>query len=147
MNLSTIITQLQSGTANFNDVAEALQEILDTFGAGTSWSPTFSGSGSMGYSSVTGSFEYWEVNKLFLAYIYMTGTTTGSASNEIGLTLPVTLSGTNFRGGAAISDGSFISGTWYTDTTTRVKFRRYDGANFGVTTGRAAGTIIIAEIA
>ena len=143
MALSDIITQLQSTDADFNDVADG----FSLFGAATSWTPTFSGSGSMTFTSVTSTTKYWLFDKLFIAYVFMIGTTGGTASNELRMTLPITCSNTNFRGGAAVSDAAFLPGTWYTNSTTEISFRKFDGSNFALAASKSAGTILILEVA
>lgn len=124
-----------------------LNTLATVFGTPLSWTPTFSGSGSMTYTSVTGTFNYWRIGKIFICPVYMIGTTGGTASTDIRFTLPVTLNNTNARGGSAVSDGGFLAGTWYCDSTTRIAFRRGDGGNFGLGASKSAGAILILQIA
>jgi expansin (peptidoglycan-binding protein) len=101
----------------------------------------------MTYTSVTGTYTYFQIGKLVICTFFMNGTTGGTASSDIRATLPVTASGTNFRGGAAVTDTGFAAGTWYLDSTTRVAFRKADSSNFGLGASRTAGATIIYEAA
>ena len=107
------------------------------------FSPQYSASGSMTYTSVSTFYAQYKINKNGLIEgvgVSGVGTTGGTASDTCICTVPFTINtsagGLNIRGGAAVEDAGTIGGFFYTFSTTQLGFRRYDGANWGLGTSR-----------
>lgn len=103
---------IRSATATMNDVATLIEGI---FASGypatwTSWTPSYSASGSMTYTSVTTEYgKYIQVGKLILFILRATGTTGGSASDALVFTPPVNAAAATVTG-LAIGAGSVNDG-------------------------------------
>lgn len=133
-------------SANFtgDDIADLIEGIgvsghpLTT----ATWSPSYSASGSMTYTSVTTSLAaYVRIGKIVLFSLFATGTTGGSASTSLIATLPVTADATftsaNAPFACTVADGaSAIGGVAYIGSSTQVYATRYDAANFGTGASR-----------
>lgn len=98
------------------------------------WTPSFFPGGTMGFSAGTINGSYVIIgNDTVHAQIQADGTTSGSASNTIDLTLPVTCPSpyaiqSNGRG----SSGTNISMWLYTQTTTTVRWTIEGFPNFAI---------------
>jgi len=103
----------------------------------TSWVPTYGASGSMTYTSVTTTFaKYIQVGKLVFYQIYASGTTGGTASNQITATLPVAGLSDSRVGSCIVQDGSGnITGQVFTNATNLLIYK-YDTSNFGLGASR-----------
>lgn len=137
---------LRSTTWTGTDAADLIEGIFVSGHplAWTTWSPSYSCSGSMTYTTVTTNYaKYIRVGKLIIASIYASGTTGGVASTEIRATLPANaVATTNFPASATIVDTSSLPSFAYTSTT-YLAFSRYDLANWSLAAGRQIlGTII-----
>lgn len=100
----------------------------------TSWSPTYSASGSMTYTSVSNnSVKYMQIGRTVFINVDFQGTTGGTASNGILFTLPVTALTATGRGGAVVTDGATaVGGYYFLSSTTQITVRKYDASNFGL---------------
>lgn len=138
---------LRSTTWTGTDVADLLEGI---FVSGhpvtwTTWSPTYSGTGSLTFTTVTTNVaQYIQVGKLVICHLNATGTTGGVTNTTIQATLPVTAVDSNNRAGAAfITDSTDAVGQLFTSGTTLMGFRKYDSSNWGLGASRGiVGTLI-----
>lgn len=105
-----------------------------------SYTPTLSASGAMTYTSTSiNRAKFSVVGKMCTFQLDFTGTTGGSASNELRATLPITAghSTTIGCGAGYITDGgSGLSAQSYLQSTTVLSTLRYDGANYGLGANR-----------
>jgi len=108
------------------------------------FTPTYSASGSMTWTSVTTDYSTYKIQSDLVNYeLFALGTTGGTASTELRATLPIGASpafnAQRFGGGAVDSVGicclHFIS--------TFLSAARYDGANYGLGANRGITTKII----
>lgn len=99
------------------------------------WSPSYSATGSMTFTSVTTFYaKYQVVGKTCYFAISALGNVGGTASTSLKFTVPVAMSATGaFGGGCAAQDNSAWKGGFYQafDTST-AQVSRYDGASFTV---------------
>lgn len=106
------------------------------------WLPTYTCSGAMTYTSViTGTKLYRIVeNNVFIVH-YSAGTTGGSASNTLIMSLPMSVSASVSANGLILSAQTFdtvtITGVGWAYTTT-MSCRKYDSSNYGLGAGRVA---------
>lgn len=102
------------------------------------WTPTLTAGGAQTYTSTTvNKARYWQLEKRVFFSIDVTGTTGGTPNGDLYATLPVTAASANgHAGGALITDGGTVSGSWALLDTTHLVFRRYDGGNWGAGAGR-----------
>lgn len=104
------------------------------------YSPTFSGSGSMTWTSITvNKGMYCLSGHLMSYYITARGTTGGTASNELKATLPFTINtsylSNNSTSVCHVQDSARVSGfTFHSGAT--VSARKYDASNYGLGTNR-----------
>lgn len=105
----------------------------------TSWTPTYSASGSMTYTSVTTQFgKYLKIGKGVYFQLWAAGTTGGTASNALIATLPFTavgLASSGNGGGCWVYDGGAnnVAGLWTMATTgLSISVSKYDGSNFAL---------------
>jgi len=141
---------IRSATATMNTVASLIEGIGSSTYPLTwtsySLSATQAGSGSLTYSSCTWEYsKYIQIGKLVIWLFRGYGTTGGTGSYELRITLPVTAANVNAIGGAAwTSDGSStLSGTAAGVSTTVVGIRQYNQANYTLGANRyCAGTIV-----
>lgn len=145
---------IRSATATMETVATLIE------GIGSSGYPltftsyalnaTQTGSGSMTYTSVTTtSSEYVRIGNLIIWLFLVYGTTGGTASYGLQLTLPVTAASTIYvQGSGWCSDGgSALAATFTCPSTTKVEIRRYDSTNFGLGASRYAAGVLIYKAA
>ncbi|KKT30496.1 MAG: hypothetical protein UW18_C0015G0007 [Microgenomates group bacterium GW2011_GWF1_44_10] len=106
------------------------------------FTPTYSASGSMTYTSVTSHEANWLVDG-YSASIQVTGegTTGGTASTTLYISnLPVLVSSnitiTWLRGATTVTDAATMGGYYFGSNTTSFATRKSDTTNFGLSTGR-----------
>jgi len=128
--------QLMRKINELEDKINALKTI-QTGGIWTAWTPSYSASGSMTYTSVTTNFaRYSLVGKICFIRLQATGTTGGTASTSIIFTAP-------FLNNASSGQNFFT--TIVTDTTSttgwsallssgsqNVSVLKYDSSNYGL---------------
>jgi hypothetical protein len=105
-----------------------------------SWTPSYSASGSMTYTSVTTNrAKYLQLGKLVFFTLSATGTTGGTASNAIIATLPVTAaySPIIFAGGYDDGGGTALTGIGQGSGTGSLAVSKADKSNFGLGAGRS----------
>lgn len=104
------------------------------------FSPTWAASGSMTFTSVTTSFCKWrsEGGKTIRYIGQGVGTTGGTASNTLTVTLPVNAAeGANSPAAAAwVADGGLALASACYASATLLSGRKADSSNFGLGTGR-----------
>lgn len=101
------------------------------------WTPAPTGSGSMTTTSLSVTYARYKIELQTLRWnIEATVTTGGTASSAIRMTIPFTSAWTDARGGAQVSDGNVLAGTWALGTTTRLDFRKYDSSNWALAANR-----------
>lgn len=104
-----------------------------------SWQPTYGGTGSMTYSSVsTTEARYKIIHDSATLTILASGTTGGTPSVRVTFTVPIAKTdGTSSSGGGAnvIDGGIYLGGLWTPESTTTIGVGRYDGANWGASSG------------
>lgn len=118
----------------------------------TSWTPTYSASGSMTFTSVTTRFAYYiQLGKIVIFMLNAGGTTGGTASNELRATLPVTAAAgmVNFApcSGYANDSGTESSSNGYLQSSTVVAVRKNAADNWGLGGSRSFGVLGIYEAA
>lgn len=100
------------------------------------WSPSYSASGSMTFTSVTTNYaKYVQIGKVVYFQINASGIRGGSTSNEMYFTLPITAAASTdvFAGGVTDTTGAVTVGTaCFLLSSTTVRVRRYDAANMSV---------------
>lgn len=108
-------------------------------GAWQDWTPSYSAGGSMTYTSVTTTYaKYIQIGKTVFFRLRSSGTTGGTASNELKFTLPVNRADTDVTnmGATYVVDGGVTGGVGYSDNANQCVIRRYDSANFALSTAR-----------
>ena len=101
------------------------------------WQPTYSGSSSLTYTSVTeASKEYKVTGDRVYIILSAGGTTGGTTSTTIGATMPFTNNTDNFRFPAFAGDSSVGGGAGYSLASNVLNVRKYDASNWGLGTGR-----------
>lgn len=145
--LSTIYNDYNGGITDANIAsAAAIATSKLSLGSqtGTSWTPTYTASGSMTYTSVTTTVaKYIQVGKLVYFYLSATGTTGGTTNNTIYFTLPVTAASTSgaiFAANISPAGGVAVGGFATLNTTSQAGFRRYDSGN--ITLGASTGITV-----
>lgn len=100
------------------------------------WLPTYTGSGSLTYTSVTTTFAKYKIvgRTLYLAFS-TDGTTGGTTSTALRATVPFTTAN-NFPVVAQIYDGALLLGVG-TLANTYVNIQKYDNSNYGLGSSRA----------
>lgn len=104
-----------------------------------SWagSVTYSGSGSMTFSTVSTSyFEYRVENDICFLRWNFTGTTGGVASNTLQATLPVTAAATTAMTPCYVSDAAAAAGYATLVSTSLLGIRKIDDSNFALAAGK-----------
>lgn len=103
------------------------------------WTPSYTASGSMTFTSVATSVAIFKLTANEANIICRaTGTTGGTASNTISISIPVLAvdTGSNVTG-ASVGDPTSISGYCFVSgSNDYLSFRRYDSSNFGLGAGR-----------
>lgn len=103
----------------------------------STWSPTYGASGSMTFTSVsTTHAKYFQIGKFVVFKIHATGTTGGTASNAISVSLPVPCVGQNHLSGGSVTDGGsgLASAVWATNVA--IYFYKYDSSNYALGASR-----------
>lgn len=101
----------------------------------TNWTPTYSATGGMTYTGVTSVVaKYFVIGKVCFFVLMCIGTTGGSSSDAIQVTLPIATKedATHVGGGCHIHDSVRMSGSYYTDLTTRIRVFRYNSSNWNI---------------
>lgn len=146
MSLETLITAIRSELVTMNDVADALEAL----GSFTSYTPTLSASGSMTYTSTTINLaQYLKIFDWGIVKFNITGTTGGTASTDLRLTLPAGWSWADTQNAQPL-------GTLTDSTKQPAKFlpssgviiaRNMTDANWGLGSGRQFDGAVIARLA
>lgn len=112
------------------------------------YTPTFGANGSMVFSEVDNVVHRFRMEgRKVVIYLNFDGTTSGTASNAITVTIPSQLAPTNTistadwgGGNARTNDSGIEGGTIYLDTTSSpvLFITKSDGTNFALGTGRGA---------
>lgn len=105
----------------------------------TTWAPTYGGTGSLTFTSVTTNYALWtyDYSKSSLSVkIQATGTTGGVTNNELTATLPITVTAVGYTGNGFTTDVSALSSYSYVGSTTQLYVRRWDNAAYGLGAGR-----------
>jgi hypothetical protein len=115
-------------------VDASLIHILNHGGGWATWTPSYSAAGSMTYTSVTTNVaQYQRHGNQVNFMVNSTGTTGGTASNEIIISIPVSLAGgTSVMPAYLVIGGSILSGLSYHATATTIAIRRYDNTNYSL---------------
>lgn len=129
-----------SGTASYNwSIPTALVVNRPIYETGIlTWQPVYSASGSMTWTSVsTNLAEYQIIGNQCFVEVYASGTTGGSASNALNLTLPFNARNVSQYVGlyARVADGAAaLAAIAYTNAGTPniLSSQKYDGSNFGL---------------
>jgi len=103
------------------------------------YTPTYGASGSMTWTSVTANPAKFKINgKSCTVVISASGTTGGTASTVLTVTLPVTPDNTTYRVGGSVDDGVGYPG-WFGNYASigTIYCSRWDNGNFGLGAGRA----------
>jgi hypothetical protein len=105
------------------------------------WLPTYTGTGSLTYTSVTGTVSYFIRNNVTYLNIYTTGTTGGTTNNAIIFSLPFEISATfsNIGGGMLIVNNTIQSGNWYQASSTTIRCNLNGGGNYVLAAGTQLG--------
>lgn len=111
-----------------------------------SYLPTYSASGSMTYGSVTTTEASYKVSRTRVwVFLDNSGTTGGSASNEIKMTLPFSAGASVATSSGSTTDTAFTVGFGYVSTST-LNVRKSDSSNFGTGASRGCRQVLIYEI-
>lgn len=106
-----------------------------------SWLPTYSGSATMTFTTVTTAVaNYKVVGELVFISLRASGTTGGVAAQSIQVTapfLPALAGATAPITGVAVTDTALSAGILIFANDTPLQFRKYDNSNFGIGAGRA----------
>jgi len=101
-----------------------------------SWEPTYGASGSMTFTSVTTHFAFFKLDGDYLdVNVHATGTTGGTASNTITVSLPLVVRA-SFASCGIVTDPSNTGSMIYSSPNAIMSIRKYDSSNFGLGTGR-----------
>ena len=100
-----------------------------------SYQPTYSGEGSMTWTSITTNLaDYKIVNRSVIVYLAAGGTTGGSASSVLAVSFPIGpyTTGNTIRNGCSIRDGGNSLGGFYFIGASNIRFNKVDGSNYGL---------------
>jgi hypothetical protein len=104
------------------------------------WTPTFTAAGSMTYTSVTTTVAIYKItNENININFRSTGTTGGTASTSIDVSLPFDLSGIFYRFPCYTFDSSGNRIGWGDVITSAIKIYKIDTSNFGLGSSRELG--------
>lgn len=106
------------------------------------WTPSFVAVGGMSATGTINYARYVDCGELIHCFVHITGiTTSGSASDSIGFTLPFTSKNFGFDqhgGGATVTDTGSTTGIFVAlNNSTTVVAQKYDKGSFGLGSGRA----------
>lgn len=111
-----------------------------------SFAPAYSASGSMTYGTITTAEASYKVSGSSVwVFFDNSGTTGGSASNEIKMTIPFSAGSSNATSIGSTTDTAFVIGFGYVSTST-LSVRKSDSSNFGLGAGRGCRQNLIYEI-
>lgn len=143
-----------SATASFNWSIPATSIIISRPIYETrwlSWAPTYGGTGSLTFTSVsTAEARYKVIYDMCSLAINATGTTGGTTSSRVTFTIPFERpGGTSDAGfGAAVIDGGiYVAGFCIPENSTTLGIGRYDGANWGLSSGDSISALPCYRIA
>lgn len=114
------------------------------------WTPTYGGTGSMTYGTVTTNVaRYMLIGKLLVIRLDCAGTTGGVADTRITISSPVALTASTLYGALAVPifDSSRATGHLEVITSGGWAVRREDAANWGTGAARGVQGVFIAEAA
>ena len=103
------------------------------------WTPVYTGSGSMTWTSVTASLaDYKITNNQLSIRLDATGTTGGTASTELRATVPMAVINNHVFGSSVrdATSGSGVAGWGYMSTAGRIHYLKIDSSNYGLGAGR-----------
>lgn len=110
------------------------------------YTPTYGGSASMTYTSVTTNEAKCQAEgNAMTVNIYAAGTTGGTASTELLASLPATSVNTNIRTGAYVRDVGDRVGYAAVTGSGNLRVFRADAANYGLGTNREIGALVTYE--
>ena len=131
-------------SANFYSKVENPQGFPDWF----NYTPTFSASGSMTYSSISITHAKFSIKgRTVHVDIRATGTTGGTASNTLLFTLPIEAIISSTTGTGVFSDPGNIGVLIFLNSTTECSIRRYDSTNLSLGASRAMVANAVYEMA
>jgi hypothetical protein len=121
---------LREDIARMNDVAD----FVDSFDEVVTWSPVYTPSGSMTFTSVTTTFaEYTKIGNFVFVNLRAQGTIGGTLSNAIGISFPLTFAKVDTPLGGfyrqPTTSGSIPVALGFCSGTS-ISFRRGDATNF-----------------
>lgn len=123
-------------TANFYSYAEIPQAFPQWF----NYTPTLGAISPMTFTGTTVSLAKFKmVGKTCFVSINCNGTTGGTASPSITMTLPIsafTASGDYVTHGCVVYDGAYLGGFAYNTSATAVNVRKHDSSNWGLGASR-----------
>lgn len=102
------------------------------------YAPTYTASGSMGFGTLTNNEAIYVIDRQFVdVWVGVTGTTSGSASNELRFTTPLAPvdDSTQFSINGYVQDSTNVA-AWGGFTSTYIYVRSYNSANYGIGAGR-----------
>ena len=107
--------------------------------AWSDWSPSYSASGSMTYTGVTTTYaKYFQIGEIVFFMVSADGTTGGTASNNIIVSLPVTAA--SYTGAIGFGYGDLVSGVdsviGYKTNTTELRITPNDNGNLALGAGK-----------
>jgi hypothetical protein len=130
-------TSYAMAAATITATAVSYMEAPVGFPSKFDYTPSYGGSASMTYGTVTTHFAWWSASGCrALVCIQSEGTTGGTASNELTATLPIAAT-TQASAGGWVKDSASMGGFCYIPVgLTTVNAGKYDYSNFGLGTGR-----------
>jgi len=115
----------------------AYLQILEHGGGWATWSPTYGGSGSLTFTSVsTAVAQYQRHGSLIVFNLTATGTTGGTTNTALTFTAPVSLSGGTPALAAYATDTVLTGGAAYFSSATTVEVKKADASNWGLAAGK-----------
>lgn len=127
---------IRVSTATINDVADSIEGIFtSTFPATwSSWTPTYSASGSMTFTTVTTQYgRYLQIGKLVFFQLWASGTTGGTANTTISATLPIAAAATvTVPIAATVFDATYSLGLAFATNAGVVDVSKSAGGNWAL---------------
>lgn len=101
------------------------------------WVPVTSAGGSMTFTTTQLSKAIFSLKGRVVSYVLnVGGTTGGSASNYLLVTLPIPASSVDYANGCETVDTSAIAGFVFLNSVSQLGCFKYDGSNYGLNTGK-----------
>lgn len=104
------------------------------------YTPTYSGNGSMTWTSVTTTFAKFRIVGNYInVLVQASGTTGGTANTSLQATSPINITGSDaYPGYGYVADGGISLGgiIFYNASSNQITGRKYDAANYGLGTAR-----------